>query len=58
VRKISLIVMTMSVALLAYYSLKPAPAGKDEVAELTIDTFKLHSGVELVGVPGQSYDAF
>jgi hypothetical protein len=57
-RKIFLIVMTMSVALLAYYSPKPAPAGKDEVAELTMDTFKLHSELELVSMPTQSYDAF
>ena len=32
-RKIALIVTTMSVALLAYSSFKPAPVGKDADAE-------------------------
>jgi hypothetical protein len=41
-RKIALIVTTMSVALLAYYSVKPAPVGKDAIAELSIYPLKLH----------------
>jgi hypothetical protein len=53
-RKIALTVMTMSLALLAYYSFKPAPVGKDAYAELSIYPLKLHS----VSLPTQSYDPF
>jgi hypothetical protein len=44
-RKIALIVTTMSVALLAYSSFKPAPVSKDADAELSIDP--LHSVVHI-----------
>jgi hypothetical protein len=52
-RKIALIVTTMSVALLA-----SAPVGKDANAELSIYPLKLHSAVRLVSLPTQSYDPF
>lgn len=57
-RKIALIVTTMSVALLAYYGFKPAPVGKDANAEPSIYPLKLHSAVRLVSLPTQSYDPF
>jgi hypothetical protein len=57
-RKIALIVTTMSVALLAYYGFMPAPVGKVADAELSIDPLKLHSAVHPVSLPTQSYDPF
>ena len=57
-RKIALTVTTMSVALLAYYSFKPAPVGKDADAGLSIYPLKLHSAVHSVSLPTQSYDLF
>jgi hypothetical protein len=57
-RKIALIVTTMSVALLAYYSSKPASVGKDAEAEPPIYPLKLHSAVRSDSLPSQSYDPF
>ena len=57
-RKIALIVTTMSLALLAYYSFKPAPVGKDADAELSIDPLKLHSAVHSVSLPTQNCGPF
>jgi hypothetical protein len=53
-RKIALIATTMSVALLADSSFKPAPVGKDADAELSIDP--LHSAVHSVSLPTQSQE--
>jgi len=50
-RKFALIVTTMSVALLAYYTFKPAPVGKDADAEFAIYPLKLHAAVDLVSLP-------
>jgi hypothetical protein len=57
-RKIALIVTTMSVALLSYYSLKQAPVGKNADAELSINPLKLHSVEYVNRLPTQSYDPF
>jgi hypothetical protein len=57
-RWIALIVTTMSVALLAYDSFKPAPVGKVAEAGLSIFPLKLHSTVHSDSLPTQSHDPF
>jgi hypothetical protein len=57
-RRIALIVTTMSVALLTYNSFKPAPVDKVAEAELSIFPLKLHSTVHSDSLPPQGYDPF
>ena len=57
-RKIALIVTSMSVALLAYDSFKPAPVVTNTDAERSKYRLKQQAAVQSVRLPTQSYDPF